>query len=396
MTTFLTRAGRHFCALLVILFALASCGGGGSGVGDLAGVGTGGTGPAAVGIGPISGFGSVIVGGVRYDDSRAVVTDDEGAPRSRLDLRLGMVAEISGSADFTARTGVATAIRYGSEVLGPVTSVNTAANRFSVLGVGVDVVADTVFDERLTGVAALGMGDPVEVYGYYNVATGRFTATRVDSATGASRYTLRGTVSGLDTTRKRFALAGLTIDYAAVPAAQTAALANGQALRVSATRAPAGGVWVIDALTGAARASLAEGEAEIVGRIDSLTSARHFSVEGVSVDATAASVSGTPALGLRVQVEGTVKNGVLQAREVEVSDDGQSETEEFDLTDVIQSFDPATQRFRLRGQLVDASGTVSFEDGSRSDLANGVRIECKGSFDAALGAVRARLIHFER
>jgi len=99
---------------VVLACVLAACGGGGGG--DLAGVGTGGTGTVSstVGVGPISGFGSVIISGVRYDDSAATVTDEDGNARTRADLKLGMVGAVSGSADFVAGTGVATGIRYGS------------------------------------------------------------------------------------------------------------------------------------------------------------------------------------------------------------------------------------------------------------------------------------------
>ncbi len=77
------NAIRLFCALCLAL--LAACGGGG-------GVDTGGTGGAvpAVASGPITGFGSVIVGGVRFDDSSAEVEDLDGTRRSRDELRLGM------------------------------------------------------------------------------------------------------------------------------------------------------------------------------------------------------------------------------------------------------------------------------------------------------------------
>ena len=383
----------------IAALTLFACGGGGGGIGDQAGVGTGGTGgasPAAVSIGPISGFGSVIVSGVRYDDTHAVVTDDEGNPRTRLDLRLGMVTEISGSADFVARSGVASAIRYGSEVLGPVSAVSTAAGTVTVLGVVVNVKPSTAFDDSLAGLSAIHVGDTLEVYGFYNVSTGAYTATRIEPKPAATRYKLRGPVAALDTAKKRFSIAGLVIDYSGLSAAQVPTLTNGAVVRASSARAPAAGVWRVDSLGSGLRASLAEGEAQVEGAIDSFSSASRFSVDGVVVDASAAAVSGTPAPGLRVQVEGTVRGGVLIAKQVEVKDEATVESEGFDLTDVIQSFDPLTLRFRLRGQLVDASGTVSYEAGTRADLANGVRIELKGVFDGASGAVLARLIHFER
>ncbi|MBL8459664.1 MAG: hypothetical protein JNM92_09915, partial [Zoogloea sp.] len=55
---------RTVVALVVLI--VSACGGGGST--DLAGVGSGGSGVAS---GSVSGFGSVIVDGVEYDDSAA-------------------------------------------------------------------------------------------------------------------------------------------------------------------------------------------------------------------------------------------------------------------------------------------------------------------------------------
>ena len=81
------RALTGLRALLLVLSAaaaLASCGGG---------VGSGGTGSFASG--PITGFGSVIVGGVRFDDSTANVEDGEGGRRSRDELRLGPFSDRS-------------------------------------------------------------------------------------------------------------------------------------------------------------------------------------------------------------------------------------------------------------------------------------------------------------
>ena len=60
------------------------------------GVGSGGTGGFASG--PISGFGSVIVNGVRFDDTFATVVDGDGTTRTRDDLRLGMTVDIDSGA----------------------------------------------------------------------------------------------------------------------------------------------------------------------------------------------------------------------------------------------------------------------------------------------------------
>ena len=80
--------------------------------------------------GPITGFGSIIVGGVRYDDSAALVTDDFDAPSDSARLRLGMVTEVRASTpELSASMPSATAmsVRFRSEIVGPVESVDAAA-----------------------------------------------------------------------------------------------------------------------------------------------------------------------------------------------------------------------------------------------------------------------------
>lgn len=386
----------HWVASLAAAGVLAACGGGGGGS-ELAGVGTGGTGTvsSAVTVGSIAGFGSVIVAGVRFDDSTARVADEDGHTRSRSDLRLGMVTTITGTADYVAGTGKASQIVYGSEILGPIDSVDLASGHFKVLGATVSVKPTTVFDEGLAGIPALHPGAVVEVYGAYNAATGAYTATRIESRLSVSRYRLRGPVSGLNTSQRRFVLSGVVIDYRSVPDAQIAGLADGQILRVSATTGPAAGVWRVDTIEGARRAALADGEAKIEGSIATLLSSTGFVVDGVTVDASSARIKGVLAVGLRVEAEGVVRNGVLVAKEVDLSDEGESNDEAFDLTAVIEAFDPVTQRFVLRGQAVDASGAVRFEGGSRASLANGRKVELKGWFDASRGVIVATLIHFE-
>jgi hypothetical protein len=47
---------------------------------------------------PITGFGSIIVNGVRFDDSAALVRDDDGAASGRDRLSLGMQVEVESEA----------------------------------------------------------------------------------------------------------------------------------------------------------------------------------------------------------------------------------------------------------------------------------------------------------
>ena len=129
---------------------LAACGGGGD-----AGTPVGGsTGAQSFVSGPITGLGSIIVGGVRFEDNGARVEseDDDGGSRSRSELQLGMMVEVeSSSIDDSTSRGTAVRIRFGSELKGPVASVDATAQTFRMLDQTVEVRAETVFDPLLVG-----------------------------------------------------------------------------------------------------------------------------------------------------------------------------------------------------------------------------------------------------
>ena len=73
----LSRRSLLAGAAASVAASLLGCGGGDG----LAGVGTGGTGSFSSG--PIRGFGSIVVNGVRYDEASAQVVGDAGAAFSR-------------------------------------------------------------------------------------------------------------------------------------------------------------------------------------------------------------------------------------------------------------------------------------------------------------------------
>ena len=194
--------GHLIAQLACTALLLAGCGGGGD-----AGPSSGGTGTAppasSFAAGPITGFGSIIVNGVRFDDSSALVTDDEGGASSKDLLRLGMTANVKGGAisdDGTGARARATEISVGAAVVGPVSAVNTAAKSLVVLGQTVLVLDTTVIDAGLVGgFAGIAVGSVLEVHGTLDATTGtdHGDAARAE-AVAASGYKLRGVVAGLE------------------------------------------------------------------------------------------------------------------------------------------------------------------------------------------------------
>jgi Domain of unknown function (DUF5666) len=393
-----TRRGFVGSLLLTVSMAvggaalMTACGGGGS---DSAAPSTppSGTSARAFTEGAITGFGSVIVAGVRFDDRSASVIDDDGIRHGSDDLKLGMSVSIASSLPSNG-TATAQTIRFGSEIVGSVTAVNVAESSFTLIGQTVDVTAATVFDDSLTGgMQALRPGLVAEVYASFDAATGRYVATRIEDKNNADAYRVRGIVSALDTAARSFRLGDALISYASARDVPTG-LANGQWVRVKLRTTPVAGAWVADEVKGGRRGGDDENddfdEAEVQGTIDRFTSTASFSVNGLPVDASAASFPAGQAgiaLGALVEVEGAVRNGVLIAKTVKLDDEhggrGEADNDErFELHGVISALDTTNRSFMLRGVKVSYAGTVAFDDGSEADLRDGAQVEVKGRLSA--------------
>ena len=370
--------GRRYAQLLTsILLAagIAACGGGGGG-------GSSGGGQTSFTSGTITGFGSVIINGIRFDDSSAGVSDDDDNSQSKDDLRLGMSAEVEGSSVTThtsgARHGSASAIHFGSEIVGPVSSVG--ANSLVVLGQTVDVTASTVFDDRLpNGLASIQPGDIVEVYGLPGATAGQYTATRIEPKIAAQSFKLRGVVANLDTNAKTFTIGSETISYVNLSVNQIPAnLANGLRVRVKLLTAQASGAWVATKLKSGVRSVGRHSEAELKGLITEFTTIHSFSVNGIPVDATNATFPNGDALaaGTRVEVDGSTVDGVIIATKVKIESEHDVESEGFELHGALTDLNAELKTFMLRGVKVNY-GNITGD--IVASLANGVRVEVKGS-----------------
>jgi Domain of unknown function (DUF5666) len=389
------RTRSRWLAALLATLALAGCGGVDSG-------GTGAT-PQSFAIGPITGFGSVIVNGVRFDDTLASVTDDDGAPRSRDDLRLGMTTEVRGSAITTDASGAnvstASSISFGSDLLGRIDSIDLAGKRLVLLGQTVAIGMTTVFDNISVsgGLPALAVGDVIEVYALFDAASGRYNATRIERKGAVAAYRLRGIVSGLDTSAKTFNIGSARISYAGLAGALPPTLANGNFVRVRLQTTQVGGVWLITGFSDGAPRPRESDDVRLEGLISAFTSATRFSVNGVAVDASGISPPAGLALGVRVEVEGISRGGVLLASKLKIETSGGGD-QEFELRGSITSVSPPTLSFVLRGVTVQYSLTApptDFRDGTAANLAVGVNVEARGMLSADGTRLVAARIDFE-
>ena len=378
---------------------LVACGGGGD-----ATPAAGATPPVASSYtqGAITGFGSVFVAGVRFDDSAATFDDDEGNSRSRSELKLGMMVEVdAGAVDRSAASALALRIRLGNEIVGPVGTKDVAASTVQVLGQTVLVTTSTVFDETLAGgLSALTTGTVVEVYGILDPTTGRVVATRIEAEAGATAYKLRGQISNLNTTLKTFTINGQLISYASLPGVGVPpGLTNGQIVRVRLQTTQVAGAWVATALRGGLRVpDVARRDAHVEGVISTFTSTGNFEVNGLKVDASGATFpDGTAGivLGARVEVEGVVTAGVLVASKVEIAERRTPAERPLELRGELGSLNTTDKTFALRGVTVWYGGAVEYRDGTEATLANGKRVEVKGVLSTDRTRLEARRIEFK-
>jgi len=398
-----------------LVTTLVACGGGGGG--SSAGVGTGGTGSFAVGT--ISGFGSIIVNGVRYDDSRASVVDDDDSSSSS-SLAIGQVVEIRGSVNSDGVTGTASSIAYYSALKGPVTNVNVGAGTVTVFSQVVNVTATTLFESTsgLSGPSVLAVGNVVEVYGLPD-AGGAITATRIErEATSIGAFSgdfrIRGVVSGLVATSpgQRFSVGTITVQTDNATQIE-GTIADGAFVRVRLDKtAIAADTYTAKRVKVKNRVyESGVSKAEVQGLISGYTSpSAEFKVNGYPVQLGTSVTYEGGAVGnladdVRIEAKGVVTNGVLVISKVEFDDesnvggsDGNDAPYEFHGTATCSTpcVSP-TGSFQVRtGVTMQYDATTRFEDGLTAATLNGTRVEVKAIAQAGSGGTTLLATRIER
>ena len=351
---------------------LTGCGGGSSTTASAPG--TGGTGQYATvySQGSITGFGSVIINGIKFDDVQASVQLD-GAAAVTTDLRLGMVAAVQGQRSTSAALGTASSIEVWSMGQGLVTQVLTAGGtEFTVAGMTVQTDSATVFD-GVSSAAQLSINSRVAVWGLQVSADGSgWKATRVALVTATAQVST-GLVSVLGLQRQ---LNGLTLTGAAA-----AALTAGELVRVQGALSADGRSVAVERVTllGAGLVGAQpEGDIEIEGFVTSMPANGRLMLGSIEVDISSAVYSPAGAViaqGARVEVYGAWQSGVLKATKVELENESSLHTVEIEAR--IEQFTSLAD-FVLRGQRCDAS-SASFSKGSAADLKVGLKVKVKGA-----------------
>lgn len=370
-------------ALVALLGSVVLPGCGGGGGGNFAGVSSGGTGSFTSGL--VVGRGSIIVNGIRYDDSKATVSA-AGEISNAAALKLGMVVAIQGSSVTPAATagGLAAAtadqIYFASEWIGPVDAINVDTKSFTVFGKTVYVLGSTVFSG---GSLAELSGQYVEVYGFLDPSDASLQASRVEVSTSRpARYRLSGVVTDLNPGAKVFKLGAVQIDFSTA-SEKPIVLQNGALVRVDLSTSQVNGAWVAKRVVPVNVSAFPEdtGEAEIEGSITEFVSSASFRVNGIPIDASRITAPSGLALGVRVEVKGIVTGGLVRATRVEVEEEDRLNDQEFELHGVISSLNTNEMTFVVRGYIVKYGPTTVFEPGNL-ELSNGLDLEVKARIDA--------------
>jgi Domain of unknown function (DUF5666) len=315
--------------LLTLCALLAACGGGT----NSAGGGIGGTG--AVAVGTINGFGSVIVNGQEFDDTNAKITVD-GRPGRRGELRIGQVVEVRGSVKDGVRR--AADITFSSDLRGPIEagSVNLVANTFKALGALYRVDGTTVYDgvADLAALNTLQADTVVELSGFFDATDLSIRTSRVavggPFGAGTSLH-VKGTIRNLS--GFTFTLGTMRVNANLTPdKLPQGGLKDGLFVEVTSNQLPVvdvGGTLTL-AATKIALANRAieakEGDDVSVEGLAAGCSAgvcNKFSIKDLPISVLASTVfepnTNTVANlrnGLKIEVEGRVTNGTLNASKI--------------------------------------------------------------------------------
>jgi hypothetical protein len=350
--------------LVLAATAASGCGGGTQSAGL---PGTGGTGLYAQG--SISGFSSVIVNGIKFDDSQASVQLD-GSTATSADLRLGMTANVQGERGSSATLGKASSIEVWSAAQGVITEVTSS--QFVLAGMTLEINSATVFD-GIGSAALLSPGMRVAVWGLQAGVNGSlWTATRVAVVTSMSVVST-GLVSIVNS---QYHLNGLLLTGLAGNH-----LVAGELVRVQGILSATGDSLQIANIKVLHGDSLParEGEAEIEGVVTATRPGNRFTLGSIEVDASAASIDYATALmtvGMRCEVEGVWQADVLIATRVEPQEERILRL--VTITALIEQF-TSLANFVVRGQRCDATGVTQIVNGTVADLKVGATVILNGT-----------------
>jgi uncharacterized protein DUF5666 len=397
-----------------IVLLLCACNGGGpaASAGD-GGGGISGTGARTTVTGKVTGFGSVVIGGVHYTARQGATVQVEGqSAATEADLQPGMVVVLKGDFDSANSTGAYDSIEYRTDLEGPAAGVDPVAGSFTLLGQTVAVDAATIFD-GVADMTAMANGALVQVSGAFD-QLGRFRASRIfrEKATAAPTdpVKLKGRVTTVGA--NSFTIGGHQVSYTLGQTIfvnlSSTDLNTAETRLIEVTGTLSGSTITAnrierrDALAGAVTGE----RIDITGFIQS-GDASSFVLSSpngpITVTGTGAAIkNGLPAAiqpGQRAEVTGTLKDGVLLAAAIELERDNTVKLE-----GDVAAVDLTGKSITLNGISVAISAKTAFKDSSAlrvhdfdfSHIAKGDHLQIGGYLDTTVTPARFTATKVER
>jgi len=374
----------RFIGAVALGAVLSACGGSAEGPGPVAQP----QGNATVVSGTVTGFGSVIIDGVRYPEGELTVAHDVDGRREAA----GTMASVKVGQQVEAALdgqGQVTKLLVRAAARGTVEAISVSGSTFKVAGQTIEVVASgdgaTIF-EGVSDLADLVVGTWVEVHGTLD-ADGNIVATRVEVAPAGGEIRVRaaGLIKELNGTS--FKLGELKVDFAgAVIKPEGSTIANDVLVFVYSDQLPVANTLTAKVVRVARKPSL-EGRVLHIGGLvaDASAEGRSFKVNGVRVDASTAELKGgqqpqwTDVQNMKlVRVEGTLgadpSGPLLKATRVWLVP--ASEQRRVQLIGQVTDYGPGGI-FKVRGTPVDAS-SAKVKNGTVADIKDGTFVQVSG------------------
>ncbi len=399
------RAGLW--GIIMALLILEGCSGGGGGDEAVSDGDGNTTATPVISTGPITGFGSIVVNGVKFETTDAEITLDRRQGVED-DLQVGMVVTIEGEVD-DDNVAIATRIEFKDNLEGPIESIDTANNQFVVLGQTILVDALTVIEVSgqpgSISLIDLSVGDLVEVSGLID-ANENIRATRIEQKPGfipgVTEVELKGIISNLNSTLRTFVIGDLGVDFSSAVVEGT--LRNGVFVEVKGTQI-IGGVLIATRVEVEDRGldGKAGTQVEIEGFVSNITSATAFNVSRQAVRITSQTIfeNGTSSdialnVKVKVEVEGELdSNGVLLAKKISFRRAGGGNVR---IEADAEAVSVTSRTVTLLGLLVQVDDAALLKDSTGeerdftlADIRIGDRLEIRGFLDGQGNIVATRL-----
>ncbi len=327
--------------------------------------------------GTIDGFGSVIVNGIRFDSSKALILVN-GQAATEDDLRTGYQVTVTGTLGENS-SGVAEKIEFYPELIGEITQIDEEKNQLLVSGRLVQINFRTLFGNNIESndIDGLTIGDRVQISGHQNTEQ-LLTATRIDidSELTANLIQLSGEISNLDESMHKFTLANTVINYAGASLINIYGnrLNNRMRVTVKGTKSTLGEIQAQQIYDLNYDVDSDIQYLKIEGRITRFTSTTDFEVNGIRCTANSQTeYEFAPATNLQqdayVEISGSKNSsGILVANRIQFDLEDENHVEGQVTSISINSGFIATGSLQIGDVRVKTTSSTRYED--RSDSYN--------------------------